>query len=103
MQNSEINSHTEKSNIKSFQAPLKKYPLSNSIHLIDYFLIIGYEDTYIKEKIIKDIQIKDFPSANTNIYKSNNFPTILSSINSDYEGEIIDDERIIKIIHVVLE
>ncbi len=98
MQNSEINSHTEKSNIKSFQAPLKKYPLSNSIHLIDYFLIIGYEDTYIKEKIIKDIQIKDFPSANTNIYKSNNFPTILSSINSDYEGEIIDDERIIKII-----
>ena len=84
---------------KYLQTSLKKYSSSNSIHLIDYFLIVGYEDIYIQEKIIKEIQSKDIsfsPNTKTNIYKAKDYPTVLSSISSDYEGEIIDDEEIIK-------
>ena len=84
---------------KYLQTLIKKYPLSDSIHLIDYFLIIGYEDIYIQEKLIKEIQIKEISLLNnnkTNIYQLKQYPTVLSSISSDYEGEIIDDEDIIK-------
>ena len=84
---------------KYLQTLIKKYPLSDSIHLIDYFLIIGYEDIYIQEKLIKDIQNKGISLLNnnkTNIFQLKQYPTVLSSISSDYEGEIIDDEDIIK-------
>ena len=84
---------------KYLQTLIKKYPLSDSIHLIDYFLIIGYEDVYIQEKLIKEIQNKGISLLNnnkTNIYQLKQYPTVLSSISSDYEGEIIDDEDIIK-------
>ena len=84
---------------KYLQTLIKKYPLSDSIHLIDYFLIIGYEDLYIQEKLIKEIQNKEISLLNnnkSNIYKLKQYPTVLSSISSDYEGEIIDDEDIIK-------
>ena len=84
---------------KYLQTLIKKYPLSDSIHLIDYFLIIGYEDIYIQEKLIKDIQNKGISLLNnnkTNIYQLKQYPTVLSSISSDYEGDIIDDEDIIK-------
>ena len=94
-----INSNIENSEFKYLQTSLKKYSLSNSIHLIDYFLIVGYEDIYIQEKIIKEIQSKEIsPSSNTktSIYKAKDYPTVLSSISSDYEGEIMDDEDIIK-------
>ena len=88
----------ENSEFKHLQTTIKKYSLANSIHLIDYFLIIGYEDIYIKEKIIKEIQNKETPSSNkkTNIYKMKEYPSVLSSINSDYEGEIMDDDEIIQ-------
>ena len=94
-----INSNIENSEFKYLQTSLKKYSLSNSIHLIDYFLIVGYEDIYIQEKIIKEIQSKEIsPSSNTktSIYKAKDYPTVLSSISSDYEGEIMDDEDIIR-------
>ena len=84
---------------KYLQTLIKKYPLSDSIHLIDYFLIIGYEDIYIQEKLIKDIKNKEISLLNnnkTNIFQLKQYPTVLSSISSDYEGEIIDDEDIIK-------
>ena len=93
-------SNQEDQEFKYLQTIIKKYPSASSIHLIDYFLIIGYEDIYIQEKIIKDIESIDISTSNTNtktnIYKSKNYPTVLSSISSDYEGEIIDDEEIIK-------
>ena len=62
------------SEFKHLHTSIKKYSLSKTNHLIDYFLIIGYEDIYIKEKIIKEIQNKEIPSSNkkTNIYKINN-------------------------------
>ena len=91
-------SNQEEKEFKYLQTIIKKYPSSSSIHLIDYFLIIGYEDIYIQEKIIKEIQSKEIPSTSgkTNIYQTKEYPVVLSSINSDYEGEIIDDENIIK-------
>ena len=94
-----LNSNQPNSEFKYLQTSLKKYPLSNSIHLIDYFLIIGYEDIYIQEKIIKEIQTKEIASSSnnkTNIFKMDQYPSVLSSISSDYEGDIIDDEDIIK-------
>ena len=95
----------ENPEFKYLQTSLRKYATSNSIHLIDYFLIVGYEDIYIQEKLIKDIESIDISSSNakTNIYKSKNYPTVLSSISSDYEGEIIDDEEIIKSIFPLKE
>ena len=91
-------SSNENQEFKYFQTSISKYHLSSSIHLIDYFLIIGYEDTYIQEKIMKEIEANEIPSSNikTNILKINDYPSVLSSINSDYEGNIIDDEDIIK-------
>ena len=74
-------SNQENPEFKYLQTSLKKYSTSNSIHLIDYFLIVGYEDIYIQEKIIKDIESIDISSSNTNtktnIYKSKNYPTVL--------------------------
>ena len=98
-------SSQENPEFKYLQTSLRKYATSNSIHLIDYFLIVGYEDIYIQEKLIKDIESIDISSSNakTNIYKSKNYPTVLSSISSDYEGEIIDDEEIIKSIFPLKE
>ena len=91
-------SSNENQEFKYFQTSISKYHLSSSIHLIDYFLIIGYEDTYIQEKIMKEIEANEIPSSNikTNILKIKDYPSVLSSINSDYEGNIIDDEDIIK-------
>ena len=84
-------------NLKDLQISINKYPSSKSIHLIDYFLIIGYEEKYIQQKIIKSIQNQE--KSNNTKFKSEQYPTVLSSINSDYKDEIIDDEDIIKFIY----
>lgn len=86
-------------NSKELQLSIRKYPPSKSIHLIDYFLIIGYEETFIQEKIIKVIQNQDTSASNNNKYRCQEYPCILSSINSDFEGEIMDDEEIVKYIY----
>ena len=91
------NSKKDLGDSKEFQASLRKYPSSKSIHLIDYFLIIGYEETFIQEKIIKSIQNIDF-TTNNNKYKCEEYPTVLSSVNSDYAGDMMDEEDIIKYI-----
>ena len=85
------------SNLKELQISINKYPSSKSNHLIDYFLIIGYEEKYIQQKIIKLIQNQEKPINNK--FKSEQYPTILSSISSDYRDEIIADEDIIKYIY----
>ena len=81
---------------KDLEVFIKKYPFFNSIHLIDYFLIVGYEEAFINEKIIKSIQNKDNSSSNNNKFKCKEYPTILSSINSDYQGEMMEEDEIIK-------
>ena len=94
------NSKNENPNLKDLQITIKKYSSSKSIHLIDYFLIVGYEEIFIQEKIIKAIQSQDLSSSSSNNkYKCEEYPTVLSSINSDYEGEMMDDENIIKNIY----
>ena len=90
------NSKNDIGDLKDFPISLKKYSTSKSIHLIDYFLIIGYEDIYIQEKIIKTIQNIDISSNNNNKYQCEDYPTVLSSVNSDYNGDIMEDEDIIR-------
>jgi hypothetical protein len=91
----------ESSDSKDLQISIKKYPSISSTHLIDYFLIIGYEEIYIEQKLLKLIQknINDNKSSSSsNKYKLNDYPTILSSVSSDFEDEIMDEEEIIKYI-----
>lgn len=83
---------------EDFQIKIKKYPSSSSAHLIDYFLVIGYEELFIQNNIVKNIQNQDFANNNINKYKCEEYPTILSSINSDNKGEMLDDEDIVKYI-----
>jgi len=84
---------------EDFQIQIKKYPYSSSVHLIDYFLVIGYEELFIQNNIVKNIQNQDFSNNNINKYKCEEYPTILSSINSDNKEEMLDDEDIVKYIY----
>ena len=83
---------------EDFQIKIKKFPSSSSVHLIDYFLVIGYEELFIQNNIVKNIQNQDFCNNNINKYKCEEYPTILSSINSDNKEEMLDDEDIVKYI-----
>ena len=87
-------SNSKNEDSKDLKIKIKKY--LKSIHLIDYFLIIGYEEIYIQKKIVKNVQNKDI--SNNNKYQCEEYPVVLSSINSDFREEIIDDEDIIKYI-----
>lgn len=92
-------SDNEMSDVKEdLQIQIKKYSASSSVHLIDYFLVIGYEELFIQNNIVKNIQNQDFSNNNINKYKCTEYPTILSSINSDNKGEMLDDEDIVKYI-----
>ena len=37
---------------------MEKNPMASSPNLIEYFLIMGYEESYIQEKIIKNFSIQ---------------------------------------------
>ena len=86
-------------NIKELQ--IEKYPLAESPHLIECFLIMGFEESYIQEKIInnekmllklkEEEQKKKKLNSETKIfdeYKCRHFPTILSLIGSNFPKEI---------------
>lgn len=87
---------------------IKRFPfLGTSSNLIEYFLIIGYESTYIEHKIKDDIiketipkYIKDNSSdSNTDnnlIYTPQKLPVLLNSISSDFSGTMIGENEIIK-------
>ena len=83
---------------------IEKYPMGNSPHLIEYFCIVGYEETYIQEKIIKNINSiietdkeKEFFETNIyNEYKCRHLPTILSSISSNFNGPISNETYLIE-------
>ena len=67
---------------------LYKYPyLGYSPNLIEYFCIIGYDENFIKSCLLPKTGIE--PTAQ---YP----PTILSSISSDKDFDIIDNDQIIK-------
>ena len=90
-------------NSKIQELQIEKYPMAESPHLIEYFLIMGYEESYIQEKIIKNfnnkmvLELEEEEQKNRKInpeskifneYKCRNLPTILSSIGSNFAKPI---------------
>lgn len=91
---------------------LKKYPyLGFSPNLLEYFLIIGYDSTVVQKEIIPGIEEvsknkieKSFneimQSSEPKVfseYKSSQIPTILNSISSDYDQEMLANDIIINL------
>ena len=98
--------------LKDLDVKIEKYPLAESANLIENFLIIGYEDIFFQEVILKNL-----PSFNPNQeyeknenkgkkgsdnkmyckeYKTRSLPTILGSISSNFTGGIFDGNQIIE-------
>ena len=100
--------------LKDLEVKIEKYPMAESPRLLENFLIIGYEDTYLQEVIYKNIQniINQEPEKMDKIetkmrkgsdtkgiyreYKCRNLPTILGSISSNFDGSIFDCNQIIE-------
>ena len=74
---------------------MEKNPMAISPNLIEYFLIMGYEESYIQEKIIKnfntqtqlDLELAELKTKRINPeskilkeYKCRNLPSILFSL-----------------------
>ena len=87
---------------------VKKFPyLGYSPNLIEYFLIIGYETSFIQNEIIKGIEEqekdKQLPPPSQNDvkvfreYKCETQPTILNSISSNYNNEMLENDMIINL------
>ena len=92
---------------------LETYPNAESTNLIEYFLIVGYEESYIQEKIINKIifnpnvltELEEQEKKNKKIsqeskvfneYKFRDLPTILSSISTNFPKPMIPEKLIIK-------
>ena len=90
---------------------MKKNPMALSPHLIEYFLIIGYDELYIQEKIIKNFDSKTLQELELaeqkskklnpetkilNEYKCSNFPSILFSLGSNFSEGLENEAEIIK-------
>ena len=86
---------------------IKKYPyLGTSSNLIEYFIIAGYENSYINDEIIPNILKLPLTTQNKKKnseqkifldYKAK-FPTILNSISSDSLNEMMPPEYILQYI-----
>ena len=91
-------------NIEITELKIEKYPMAKSPHLIEYFIIMGYEESYIKEKILKNINLRNQSEQNEkNIesdlvyeFKCRHLPTILSSISSNFSEPIAEDKILIQ-------
>ena len=98
--------------LKDIEVKIEKYPMAESPNLIENFLIIGYEELYIQEVIIKNLQTANIAPENEKPeikgrkgsdvklyfkdYKCRNLPTILGSISSNFNGGIFDGNQIIE-------
>lgn len=87
---------------------IKKFPyLGYSPNLIEYFLILGYDSSFIQKDILPGIdnQVKeqneqslDSQGSENKVfseYKIKQYPTVLSSISSNYNKEMLDNDMII--------
>ena len=92
-------------NIKELQ--IEKYPMAESPNLFEYFLIMGYEESYIQEKIIENFdpkiidKFKEIKSKDKNVelfdeQKCRNLPTILFSVGSNFAYPMEDEVNIIR-------
>ena len=102
------NKNEEKFSLKSLEVTVEKYPLAESKNMFESFLIIGYDDIYITEKILKTaLSTLEITKYQMNIiedqinYEMTNLinfycrdlPTILNTITSDFSGEILDQKK----------
>ena len=100
---------------KSLEINIKNFLKDKSPRLIDVFLIIGFENIYIEEQIIKDIKsvlesnnskineenkykaaeyissLKDIQENGYGEYKCQEYPSVISSITSDLESGAKED------------
>ena len=105
------NKNEEKFNLNDLKVTVEKYPLAESKNMFESFLIIGYDDIYITEKILKTaLSTLEITKNQMNIiedqinYEMTNLinfycrdlPTILNTITSDFSGEILDQKKIIE-------
>ena len=102
------NSGIQNYNIQEIK--IEKFPMAESPNLIEYFLIMGFEELYIQQKIIKNfnekilLELDEEEQKNKKLnpetkifkeYKCRHFPTILSSIGSNF-SKTIPSELLIK-------
>ena len=95
--------NNSRTNSKIQELEIEKFPMAESPHLIEYFSIMGFEELYIQEKIIKIFSQEMFlkleeeeqkiqnlnPGAKIfKEYKCRYLPTILSSIGSNFTEPI---------------
>ena len=95
-----------KIDLKDLEVPIEKYPMAESKNMFESFLIIGYDDIYFQEKIVKaasqiheTINLKEKKKAEDIQFKKlycRNLPTILNSITSDFTGPILNGNQIIE-------
>ncbi len=86
---------------------IKKYPyLGTSPNLIEYFIIAGYENSFINDEIVPNIlklpltiqNKKKGPDQKYFLEYKSKFPTILNSISSDSLNEMMPPEYILQFI-----
>ena len=90
---------------------MEKNPMASSPNLIEYFLIMGYEESYIQEKIIKhfssktklDLELADEKNKQQNPEskilneeKCRNLPSILFSLGSNFSDPLEGEDDLIK-------
>ena len=114
-----MSSKSKKIELKNIEMPIRNHLQDRSPRLMDILMIIGYENIYIIEQIIKDINSaidpnnqKENDEENKNIthfkeynqkgygeYKCKEYPSVLSSITSDLEsGEKEEDNYFFRIL-----
>ena len=96
-----------KVDLKSLEVEIEKYPMAESKNMFESFLIIGYDELYFQEKILKGaIEICSQKNETNSKDKKKqeefkklfcrNLPTILNSITSDFTGPILNGNQIIE-------
>ena len=95
-----------KVDLKSLEFEIEKYPMAESKNMFESFLILGYDDLYYQEKIIKGVNEMCSQKNDNNSKEKKqeefkkifcrNLPTILSSITSDFSGPILNGNQIIQ-------
>lgn len=89
-----------------FNNEIKRYSFCGFSHnLIELFLIVGYENSFINKEVTKIIETNsysklDFPTVDNNEnlipFQIKTYPSILSIISSDFKYEIISLNLLIK-------
>ena len=101
-----------KFDLESLKVEIEKYPMAESKNMFESFLILGYDDIFFQEKILKSalklaknhlkkniIEVEDIINLEKDIsikFYYRNLPTILNIITSDFSGPILDQKKIIE-------